>query len=64
MTHPPLSPRQVEIMRRICRGLTDKEIAVELGVKPATIGVHVFRIVARLHARNRSHAIFIVTRRV
>lgn len=47
-----LSPRQVEIMRRLCRGLAAKEIAGELGIGVCTIEGHIKIAKRRLGARN------------
>ena len=47
-----LSPRQVEIMRALCRGLCAKEIAGELGIGTRTIVAHIQEAKRRLLARN------------
>jgi DNA-binding CsgD family transcriptional regulator len=47
-----LSPRQVEIMRRICRGMIAKEISAELGIGVQTIEGHIKIAKKRLQARN------------
>ena len=36
-----LTPRQQEVLEELARGLSNKEIAVELGCSPNTIEVHV-----------------------
>ena len=61
-----LSPRQVEVMRLLCQGLTDKEVASETGLTVFTVGEYVKQIRIRLHARNRVQAavIFSVRRTV
>lgn len=38
-----LSPRQKEIVHLIADGLSDKEIAAELGMSPRTVGSHLAR---------------------
>lgn len=53
----PLSPRQAEVMEAITSGLSNKEIARELGMSPGTVKVHVREIFSRLGARNRVEAI-------
>jgi DNA-binding NarL/FixJ family response regulator len=50
----PLPPRQAQIARLIARGLTDKEIAVELGVSENTIGRHLGVIYRRLAIHSRT----------
>lgn len=47
-----LSPRQVQIMRALCRGLGAKEIADELGIGTRTIEAHIQVAKLRLGARN------------
>lgn len=47
-----LSPRQVQIMRALCRGLGAKEIADELGIGTRTIEAHIQVAKTRLGARN------------
>lgn len=47
-----LSPRQVQIMRRLCRGLVAKEIAEDLGISFHTVKAQMRRAKLRLHARN------------
>lgn len=47
-----LSPRQVQIMRRLCAGLIAKEIAGELGISARTIESHIVEAKRRLKARN------------
>jgi DNA-binding CsgD family transcriptional regulator len=39
-----LSPRQKEIVHLIADGLSDKEIAAELGMSPRTVGSHLARV--------------------
>lgn len=47
-----LSPRQVQIMRALCRGLGAKEIAGELGIGTRTVEAHIQVAKTRLGARN------------
>lgn len=52
-----LSPRQVQVMRQLELGMTDKEIAERIGVKPKTVSFYVMLLRVRLRARNRVHAV-------
>ncbi len=52
-----LSPRLVQILVLISEGLTDKEIAGELGITSNTVGGYVRVIMDRLGAKSRSHAV-------
>ena len=55
----PLSPRQKQIIRRIRDGDTDKEIASRLRIREGTVGFHVTRILWKLRAKSRAHAVAI-----
>jgi DNA-binding NarL/FixJ family response regulator len=52
-----LPPRQLEVLRLIAHGLTNKEIAVRLGIAPATVKVHVAALLGNLGASNRAKAV-------
>ncbi|GFE82909.1 DNA-binding response regulator [Steroidobacter agaridevorans] len=52
-----LSPREVEILRHIAAGLSNKEIANELGVSDETVKTHLKSVFSKLHVSDRSHAI-------
>lgn len=56
-----LSPRQVQIMRKLCCGLVAKEIAVELNISFHTVKAQMRRAKLRLHARNIIQAAAIFT---
>ncbi len=47
-----LSPRQVEIMRMVCRGYVVKEIALQKHISEATVKMHLRLVKRRLSARN------------
>lgn len=49
-----LTGRQTEIARRVALGLTNREIAAELGLTEGTVKLHVSRILRRLGLRNRA----------
>ena len=46
-----LSPRERDVFRELGRGLMNKQIAAELGISEATVGIHRKRIAAKLNAR-------------
>lgn len=50
------SPRQLEIMRLVAAGLSDKEIAARLQVSPYTVRTHLQRLYASHGLRNRAEA--------
>lgn len=52
-----LPARQREVLGLLSRGLTNKKIAIELGISPATVKVHVARLTGWLGAANRTDAV-------
>jgi DNA-binding CsgD family transcriptional regulator len=52
-----LTSRQLEVVRAVARGLTDKEIASELSLSPRTVEMHVARALAALECANRAEAV-------
>jgi DNA-binding NarL/FixJ family response regulator len=52
----PLSERQLMVLRLAAEGRSNKEIAISLGLSPATIKTHLATIQAILGARNRTEA--------
>jgi DNA-binding CsgD family transcriptional regulator len=53
-TAGPLTPREQEIVRLIAQGLSNKEIADELVISPATAARHVANILAKLGYTSRT----------
>ena len=54
-----LSPRELEVVALVARGLSTDGIAGELFISPNTVRVHVRNILGRLGAQNRPHAVAI-----
>jgi DNA-binding CsgD family transcriptional regulator len=47
-----LTPRQKETLRLVAQGLTNREIADQLGISVRTVEVHRFNLMRRLKVRN------------
>ncbi|MBP2475925.1 DNA-binding NarL/FixJ family response regulator [Crossiella equi] len=54
---PALSKREFEVLRLIADGLTAKNIAHRLEVSEETVKTHVRRMLRKLDARDRAHAV-------
>lgn len=51
-----LSPREVEVLRLIARGLSTREVAAELGVAEKTVGSHIEHVYAKIGSSTRAEA--------
>lgn len=52
-----LTPRELEVLRLIARGLSNREIAGQLVIGDATVKTHVGRIFAKLELHDRAQAV-------
>lgn len=52
-----LSPRQIQCLELVRLGRTSPQIAQALGLSARTVDQYVAEACARLHARNRTHAV-------
>ena len=53
---PPLTRREREVLALMRRGLSNKEIALALTIRPATAKAHVRNVMEKLGARTRTEA--------
>lgn len=60
---PELTERQREILESITRGLTNSDIATQLGITPDAVKGHLTRLFAKLGVSGRSEAIALAFRR-
>jgi DNA-binding NarL/FixJ family response regulator len=58
-----LTPREVEVLGFVARGMANKEIAHKLGTANGTIKMHVQNILEKLGAADRTHAVTIAIER-
>jgi len=58
-----LTPREVEVLGFVARGLANKEIAHKLGTANGTIKMHVQNILEKLGASDRTHAVTLAIER-
>jgi DNA-binding NarL/FixJ family response regulator len=58
-----LTPREVEVLNLVARGMANKEIAHQLGTASGTVKMHVQNILAKLGASDRTHAVTIALER-
>jgi DNA-binding NarL/FixJ family response regulator len=60
-----LTAREVEVLRLVAKGKTDRQIATELYISVRTVGNHVKSILAKTGSANRTAAtMYAVTRRL
>jgi DNA-binding NarL/FixJ family response regulator len=54
-----LTPREVEVLLWVARGLGNKEIGDEIGTAAGTVKAHIQNILGKLGAKDRTHAVTI-----
>jgi DNA-binding NarL/FixJ family response regulator len=63
ISHSALSPREVEVLRCVAKGLTNKEIGSLLFISDKTARNHVISLMAKLEAKDRTEAVTIAIRK-
>jgi DNA-binding NarL/FixJ family response regulator len=58
-----LTDREVDILRKVAGGTSNKIIASQLGVAEATIKCHMKSVLSKLGANDRTHAVTIAMKR-
>ncbi len=53
----PLTPREVEVLALLAKGMANKQISVALGISEHTVKFHVSSIYAKLNVTNRTEAV-------
>ncbi|HXO09375.1 MAG TPA: HDOD domain-containing protein [Solirubrobacteraceae bacterium] len=59
----PMSAREIEVLRRLARGMVYKQIAVELGLSSSTVRTHLHNVYGKLGVMDRAQAVLIATER-
>jgi putative nucleotidyltransferase with HDIG domain len=59
----PMSARELEVVRRLAKGMVYKQIASEMGLSTSTIRTHLHNIYGKLGARDRAQAVLMATER-
>ena len=60
---PRLTERQLDILHSLARGFTNRDIALQLNLKPSGVRVHVDAILSKLGAATRTEAVAIALRK-
>jgi NarL family two-component system response regulator LiaR len=55
-TEDPLTEREVEVLKSVAKGRSNREVAEELIISERTVGAHVSNILSKLHLANRTQA--------
>ena len=58
-----LTPREVEVLTFVARGLSNKEIGDRLGAASGTVKMHVQHILSKLNVADRTHAVTVAIQR-
>ncbi len=57
----PMSTREVDVLKRLARGMVYKQIASELGLSTSTVRTHLHNVYGKLGAMDRAQAVLIAT---
>jgi DNA-binding NarL/FixJ family response regulator len=58
-----LTAREVDVLRRVAGGLSNKQVAAALSISEETVKAHMKNILAKLGANDRTHAVTIALKR-
>ncbi len=58
-----LSGRELEVLKLVAQGNTNKEVGRQLAIKEETVKAHVSAVLAKLGAKDRTHAVSIALQR-
>ena len=60
---PKLTERQLDILHSLARGFTNRDIALQLNLKPSGVRVHIDAILSKLGAATRTEAVAIAIKK-
>jgi DNA-binding NarL/FixJ family response regulator len=58
-----LTEREIDVLRRVGSGNSNKQIAVQLAISEGTVKAHMKSILPKLGAHDRTHAVMIAVKR-
>lgn len=56
ISHRSLTSRELEVLRMVVKGLSNKEIAAALNIAEVTVKLHVSHVLEKLNVKDRTHA--------
>ena len=59
----PMSAREVDVLKRLAKGMVYKQIASELGLSTSTVRTHLHNVYGKLGAMDRAQAVLMATER-
>ncbi|MDP9474149.1 MAG: response regulator transcription factor [Actinomycetota bacterium] len=59
---PPLTERELEVVKALARGMSDRQISRALGISEKTVGNHASNIYRKLHIFDRTQAVIYAVR--
>jgi putative nucleotidyltransferase with HDIG domain len=59
----PMSSREIDVLRRLAKGMVYKQIATELGLSTSTVRTHLHNVYGKLGAMDRAQAVLMATER-
>jgi DNA-binding CsgD family transcriptional regulator len=58
-----LSARELDVLRRVAGGNSNRRVAAQLGISEDTVKAHMKNILSKLDANDRTHAVTIALKR-
>ena len=59
----PMSSREIDVLRRLAKGMVYKQIAADLGLSTSTVRTHLHNVYGKLGAMDRAQAVLMATER-